>query len=132
MFAFIQSFHIAGDGKLGGLVDPNDGRCHLNSSGFYTRSREQGKTSFCWYKNNSSNSPPDYPSLGHIASVARENSVNIIWAVSSKHINLYTSLTDIIKASHAGTISSDSSNIVELIQVCGYLIIADDTFDTFR
>ena len=61
---------------------------------------------------------PDYPSLGHIASVARDLSVNIIWAVSRKHINLYTSLTDIIKASHAGMISSDSSNIVELIQVC--------------
>ena len=87
-------------------MDPNDGRCHLNSSGFYTKSREQ-----------------DYPSLGHISSVARQNSVNIIWAVSSKHINLYTSLTDIIKASHAGIISSDSSNIVELIQVGRYLIL---------
>ena len=26
---------MAGDGKLGGLVAPNDGLCHLNSSGFY-------------------------------------------------------------------------------------------------
>ena len=81
-------------------MDPNDGRCHLNSSGFYTRSKEQ-----------------DYPSLGHIASVARENSVNIIWAVTSKHIKLYTSLTEIVSASLAGQIDSDSSNIVELIQV---------------
>lgn len=59
----------------------------------------------------------DYPSLGHIASVARENSVNIIWAVTSKHIKLYTSLTEIVSASLAGQIDSDSSNIVELIQV---------------
>ena len=123
MFVFIQSFHIAGDGKLGGLVDPNDGRCHLNSSGFYTKSREQGKNGFCLTKTSQTDiHSPDYPSLGHIASVARDLSVNIIWAVSRKHINLYTSLTDIIKASHAGMISSDSSNIVELIQVCGYLI----------
>ena len=64
----VQSFHIAGDGKLGGLVDPNDGRCHLNSSGFYTKSREQ-----------------DYPSLGHIASVARQNIVNIISDKGKKH-----------------------------------------------
>ena len=64
---------MAGDGKLGGLVDPNDGRCHLNSSGFYDWSTVQ-----------------DYPSLGHIAHVARENSVNIIWAVTSAHINLYS------------------------------------------
>ena len=81
-------------------MDPNDGRCHLNSSGFYTKSREQ-----------------DYPSLGHISSVARQNSVNIIWAVTSKHIKLYTSLTEIVSASLAGQIDSDSSNIVELIQV---------------
>ena len=59
----------------------------------------------------------DYPSLGHIASVARDNSVNIIWAVTSKHINLYTSLTEIVSASLAGQIDSNSSNIVELIQV---------------
>ena len=91
---------MAGDGKLGGLVDPNDGLCHLNSSGFYDWSKQQ-----------------DYPSLGHIASVARDNGVNIIWAVTSKHINLYTSLTEIVSASLAGQIDSDSSNIVELIQV---------------
>ena len=34
---------MAGDGKLGGLVDPNDGRCHLNSSGFYDWSTVQGR-----------------------------------------------------------------------------------------
>ena len=32
----------------------------------------------------------DYPSLGHIAHVARENSVSIIWAVTSAHISLYS------------------------------------------
>ena len=39
----LQSFHMAGDGKLGGLVDPNDGLCHLNSSGFYEWSTVQGE-----------------------------------------------------------------------------------------
>uniref|UniRef100_H2YJU8 Integrin beta n=1 Tax=Ciona savignyi TaxID=51511 RepID=H2YJU8_CIOSA len=29
------SFHYAGDGKLGGIVLPNDGRCYLNSKGHY-------------------------------------------------------------------------------------------------
>ena len=29
-----QSFHIAMDGKLGGIVTPNDGKCHLNPSGY--------------------------------------------------------------------------------------------------
>ena len=40
----LQSFHMAGDGKLGGLVDPNDGLCHLNSSGFYEWSTVQGES----------------------------------------------------------------------------------------
>ena len=31
-----QSFHIAMDGKLGGLVVPNDGQCHLDLNGNYT------------------------------------------------------------------------------------------------
>ena len=35
---------MAGDGKLGGLVDPNDGLCHLNSSGFYEWSTIQGES----------------------------------------------------------------------------------------
>ena len=34
---------MAGDGKLGGLVDPNDGQCHLNTSGFYDWSTVQGE-----------------------------------------------------------------------------------------
>ena len=36
-----QSFHSAGDGKLGGLTLPNDGRCHLNTTGFYDWSTVQ-------------------------------------------------------------------------------------------
>ena len=36
-----QSLHIAMDGKLGGLVLPNDGLCHLNQTGFYTHSTVQ-------------------------------------------------------------------------------------------
>ena len=98
-FIFVKSVHIAGDGKLGGLVSPNDGQCHLNREGFYDWSTVQ-----------------DYPSLGHINHVAQEHSVNIIWAVTSSHLPLYRGLTRLMKASVAGEISSDSSNIVELIE----------------
>ena len=41
---------MAGDGKLGGLVDPNDGRCHLNSSGFYDWSTIQGEITDHFYQ----------------------------------------------------------------------------------
>ena len=33
VFSTDAGFHYAGDGKLGGIVKPNDGNCHLNSKG---------------------------------------------------------------------------------------------------
>ena len=95
----LQSFHIAGNGKLGGIVAPNDGQCHFNSTGFYDWSTLQ-----------------DYPSLGQIDHVAKEHNVNVIWAVTASHLSLYQGLTQLMTASVAGEISSDSSNVVELIQ----------------
>ena len=33
--------HIAGDGKLAGLVNPNDGECALDRDGYYRRAELQ-------------------------------------------------------------------------------------------
>jgi len=38
VFSTDAGFHYAGDGKLGGIVKPNDGICHLDSKGVYTHS----------------------------------------------------------------------------------------------
>lgn len=38
VFSTDAGFHFAGDGKLGGIVLPNDGKCHLNTNGLYTMS----------------------------------------------------------------------------------------------
>ncbi|CAB4066717.1 ITGB1 [Lepeophtheirus salmonis] len=99
IFTTDTNFHIAMDGKLGGIVTPNDGICHLNNSGFYTHSKIL-----------------DYPSIGHIANLAKEHSVNIIWAVTEDQYHLYQTLTEHIIGSRIGTLSKDSSNIVELIR----------------
>ena len=99
VFTTDQSFHIAMDGKLGGLVTPNDGICHLNSSGFYTYSTVQ-----------------DYPSIGHINHLAKEKKVSVIWAVTQKQFGLYRELAELVEGSLVGVVTSDSSNIVELIQ----------------
>ena len=94
-----QSFHSAGDGKLGGLTLPNDGRCHLNTTGFYDWSTVQVVFHL------GTNKPEqwvcikhcaDYPSLGHINYVAKEHSVNLVWAVTGEHLNLYKRLTQVI------------------------------------
>lgn len=114
-----QSFHIAMDGKLGGLIKPNDGKCHLNSSGFYTHSTIQ-----VWKCCNFLFLTPlpnkvtqqDYPSIGQISHIAREKNVNIIWAVTLDKFDLYNTLTEIVDGSTAGVISNDSSNVVQLVR----------------
>lgn len=38
VFTSDDTFHTAGDGKLGGIFMPSDGHCHLDSNGLYSRS----------------------------------------------------------------------------------------------
>lgn len=40
VFTSDDTFHTAGDGKLGGIFMPSDGRCHLDSNGVYVHSAE--------------------------------------------------------------------------------------------
>lgn len=40
VFTSDDTFHTAGDGKLGGISMPSDGQCHLDSNGVYTNSAE--------------------------------------------------------------------------------------------
>ena len=72
----------------------------------------------------------DYPSLGHINYVAKEHSVNLVWAVTGEHLNLYRRLTQMISTSVAGQISSDSSNVVELVLISIFLLFT--SFDKVR
>lgn len=98
VFSTDSSFHYAGDGKLGGIVKPNDGCCHLDSSGTYTYSSIQ-----------------DYPSVSQINTKVKEHSINMIFAVTADQIPLYDQLRKHIEGSSAGELSSDSSNVVKLV-----------------
>ena len=121
VFSTDAGFHYAGDGKLGGIVKPNDGICHLDSKGVYTHSDKQ-----------------DYPSVSQInhkvecirvrspesvltfsifsLEQVKEHSVNIIFAVTEEQFSVYDRLQANIEGSFAGTLSADSSNIVELVK----------------
>ncbi|CAG2179959.1 unnamed protein product, partial [Oppiella nova] len=99
LFATDSIFHYAGDGKLGGIVQPNDGQCHLNDEGVYTESKEQ-----------------DYPSLEQINRVVTESKTNIIFAVPEDSINVYKQLSEHIPGSTTGLLKDDSSNIVDIIR----------------
>jgi len=99
VFSTDAGFHYAGDGKLGGIVKPNDGFCHMDSKGVYTHSTLQ-----------------DYPSVAQINHIVKENSVNMIFAVTDEQLHIYKLLANAVEGSSAGRLSADSSNVVELVQ----------------
>ncbi|EMP38348.1 Integrin beta-5 [Chelonia mydas] len=67
--------HIALDGKLGGLVQPHDGQCHLNEANEYSASNQL-----------------DYPSLALLGEKLDENNIHLIFAVTKAHYILYKSI----------------------------------------
>lgn len=90
-------YHLAGDGKLGGIVVPHDGKCYMENH-TYTHGLVF-----------------DYPSIGHINAKAIEHNINIIFAVVQNMEWSYSLLKERIKNSATGTLSKDSSNVIDLI-----------------
>ncbi|KAM5281280.1 integrin beta-5 isoform 2-T2 [Ctenodactylus gundi] len=90
--------HIALDGKLGGLVQPHDGQCHLNEANEYTASDQM-----------------DYPSLALLGEKLAENNINLIFAVTKNHYMLYKNFTALIPGTTVEILDGDSKNIIQLI-----------------
>ncbi|CAF0786166.1 unnamed protein product [Didymodactylos carnosus] len=97
VFSTDAGFHYAGDGRVTGIIDPNDGECHMLNNE-YTYSDKQ-----------------DYPSIGQISSKLSEKNVNMIFAVTQSQLPLYRTLTELIDGAVVGELKNDSSNIVNLI-----------------
>ncbi|KAG5265319.1 hypothetical protein AALO_G00240950 [Alosa alosa] len=97
VFSTDAGFHFAGDGKLGGIVLPNDGKCHLENN-MYTMSH--------YY---------DYPSIAHLVQKLSENNIQTIFAVTNEFQPVYKELQNLIPKSAVGTLSSNSSNVINLI-----------------
>uniref|UniRef100_A0A667X121 Integrin beta n=1 Tax=Myripristis murdjan TaxID=586833 RepID=A0A667X121_9TELE len=89
VFSTDAGLHFAGDGKLGGIVLPNDGKCHLHDN--------------------------DYPSVAHIAEKLREKNVQIIFAVTEDVTHLYKGLRHVLPKCAVGTLSNNSHNILQII-----------------
>ncbi|XP_036377350.1 integrin beta-1-like [Megalops cyprinoides] len=97
VFSTDAGFHFAGDGKLGGIVLPNDGKCHLENN-MYPMSDLY-----------------DYPSVAHLAEKLKEKNIQTIFAVTQDVLHLYEGLKDIFPKCAVGTLSDDSHNILQLI-----------------
>ncbi|XP_071541233.1 integrin beta-PS isoform X2 [Panulirus ornatus] len=100
VFSTDAGFHYAGDGKLGGIVKPNDGECHMDLKGeYYTYSTLQ-----------------DYPSVSQINQVAKEHKINLIFAVTAEQASVYHRLSLMVEGSSYGELTANSSNVVELVK----------------
>ncbi|XP_044073640.1 integrin beta-2 [Siniperca chuatsi] len=91
-------FHMAGDGKLAGILEPNDEHCHMENN-LYTKSIEM-----------------DYPSVGQLAMQLEKNNIQPIFAVTKNVEIVYKHLSKMIPKSEVGVLSSDSKNVVQLIE----------------
>lgn len=98
VFSTDADFHYAGDGKLGGIVQPNSGTCNMKD-GNYTHSLIE-----------------DYPSVAHINAKVKENAINLIFAVTKWVLNIYDELSGYIEGSYVSPLESESSNVAELIK----------------
>ncbi|XP_026770671.3 integrin beta-3b [Pangasianodon hypophthalmus] len=91
--------HVALDGRLAGIVQPNDGQCHMGPDNVYNMSTTM-----------------DYPSLALITEKMSENNINLIFAVTRPVLPLYKNYSDLIPGTVVGTLSQDSHNVIQLIQ----------------
>ncbi|XP_028931575.1 integrin beta-3 isoform X1 [Ornithorhynchus anatinus] len=98
VFTTDATTHIALDGRLAGIVQPNDGECHIGSDSHYSASTTM-----------------DYPSLGLMTEKLSQKNINLIFAVTRNVINLYKNYSELIPGTTVGTLSADSSNVIQLI-----------------
>lgn len=99
LFSTDAGFHYAGDGKLGGVIKPNDGLCHLDQSNRYTHAETQ-----------------DYPSISQINMKVKQSAINLIFAVTEDQLDVYKRLSQHVEGSSAAQLANDSSNVIDLIQ----------------
>ncbi|KAF5269170.1 hypothetical protein FQR65_LT02470 [Abscondita terminalis] len=119
VFSTDADFHIAGDGKLAGIVVPNDAKCHM-SNNKYTHDLVY-----------------DYPSISQINYVAKQNNINLIFAIvkgqgHDRILKIYEKLQQRIENSVASGLTKNSDNVVSLVsenynKIVNSVVIADNS-----
>uniref|UniRef100_A0A0B7BDG7 Integrin beta n=1 Tax=Arion vulgaris TaxID=1028688 RepID=A0A0B7BDG7_9EUPU len=103
IFASNDRFHLAGDGRLAGIAIPNDGKCHLDGAGKYTKELQH-----------------DYPSVSQLTDIAEKNEVHIIFAVTQDQVDLFKQLSKRISQSKVERLYNPSDagrdNIKDIIE----------------
>ncbi|KAM9701136.1 integrin beta-5-like, partial [Menidia menidia] len=92
VFATDDVPHLALDGRLGGLVRPHDGRCHLDQNQEYSASTHM-----------------DYPSLALLGEKLAENNIFLIFAVTKRLYVIYRNFTALIPGTTVEILDQDST-----------------------
>jgi hypothetical protein len=102
-------FHFAGDGLLGGVIEPNDGMCHMGPEESTLNS--DGTIEYnAWDR-------LDFPSIGQIAEKLDEFDIIPILAVVERFQDLYALLqVELGNRAFLGALDTDSSNVVDLVE----------------
>uniref|UniRef100_A0AAX7SFC1 Integrin beta n=1 Tax=Astatotilapia calliptera TaxID=8154 RepID=A0AAX7SFC1_ASTCA len=98
VFATDDVPHLALDGRLGGLVHPHDGQCHLNDNNEYSASTKM-----------------DYPSLALLGEKLAENNIFLNFAVTKRLYVIYKNFTALIPGTTVEILDQDSKNVIQLI-----------------
>ncbi|KAK2840252.1 hypothetical protein Q5P01_013992 [Channa striata] len=98
VFATDDVPHLALDGRLGGLVHPHDGQCHLDDRNEYSASTTM-----------------DYPSLALLGEKLAENNIFLIFAVTKRLYVIYKNFTALIPGTTVEILDQDSKNVIQLI-----------------
>ena len=85
---------------MAGIARRNDGKCHLDGTGEYSRALDY-----------------DYPSLEQLYRVLTKNKMNVIFAVTADQVAHYDRVHQLLKEiSSVGILMMDSSNVIQLIE----------------
>ncbi|XP_028310664.1 integrin beta-3a [Gouania willdenowi] len=99
VFTTDDKSHLALDGRIAGIIQPNDGQCYLDNDNYYNKTQVL-----------------DYPSLALLTDKMSENNINLIFAVTNLVVPLYKEYSKLIPGTTVGKLSDDSGNVIELIK----------------
>ncbi|KAH9279256.1 Integrin beta-7 [Echinococcus granulosus] len=109
LFATDGGFHLAGDGRLAGLIKPPPKTCQLT----YELDRFNKSLVYLGWHNSVET---DYPSVGEVAEVLTERDISVIFAIDAKVFPLYEKLAAFLPSAAVGTLTDSSTNIVNLLR----------------
>ena len=107
--------HTAGDGRLAGIVKPNDGQCHTQHDPSYNKTV------------NTAAIMQDYPSIEQVRQALLDNNIVPVFATTntSNILNLYNNTISPLLGGFTATIAFNSENLVEVLDEAFFKVVSN-------